>query len=168
VSLIDTSFFDPGSATLKPSAVKLLRGMAPSFLKQSNEIRVEGHTDNVPCHSRAFPSNWELSATRAAAVVRFFSQQGIAKSRLSAVGYADTKAITTNGTPDGRKRNRRVEIVLVRMPDAQKVKGSIGGASDTAPKPAAADAAGAVTAPPQRKGFSNPFEKGGFKNPFGQ
>jgi chemotaxis protein MotB len=162
VSLIDTSFFDPGSATLKPNAVKLLRGMAAAFLKQTNEVRVEGHTDNVPIHTAQFASNWELSASRAAAVVRLLNAQGVVSSRLSAVGYAETKPLQSNGTPEGRKRNRRVEIVLVRAPEATHKDGKLADSKpDATPAPAKQP-----DQPFKSNGMANPFEKGGFKNPF--
>lgn len=171
VSLIDTSFFDPGKAVLKPSAVKLLKGMAPSFLKQTNEVRVEGHTDNVPMHSAQFASNWELSAARAAAVVRFLNGQGVVSARLSAVGFADTKPLQSNGTPEGRKRNRRVEIVLVRNPEPKHVSGSLPEGGDA--KPAGKNAPKPIEAGTTGNPFSggatkNPFGGAGFKNPFGK
>jgi chemotaxis protein MotB len=161
VSLIDTSFFDPGSANLKPAAMRVLQGMAASFKKTDNEIRIEGHTDNIPIRSSKFPSNWELSSARASAVVRFLDEKGgLPSSRFSAVGYADIKPLASNGSPEGRKRNRRVEIVLVRMPDPKAVKGGVAPAD--APKPAPVEAQQPV-APTQP---ANPFERNAFPNPF--
>ncbi|MCS6858314.1 MAG: OmpA family protein, partial [Sandaracinaceae bacterium] len=70
-------------------------------------------TDDAPIHSRHFPSNWELSAARAVAVVRFLIENGISPGRLSAVGHADTQPADTNETPEGRAHNRRIEIVFL-------------------------------------------------------
>jgi chemotaxis protein MotB len=83
-------------------------------------IRVEGHTDNVPIHSRLqaqYPSNWELSAARATNVVRFLQDQaGIAPERLQAIGMAEYRPVASNKTPAGRGQNRRIEITLVPEP----------------------------------------------------
>jgi chemotaxis protein MotB len=109
--------FPSGSANLSPVALSALRPIA-RVLAQSGDfpIQVEGHTDNVPLRpGAAFPSNWELSAARAAAVVRFFVQEGVDPSRLAAVGYADQRPIADNLTPQGRARNRRVTIRLETM-----------------------------------------------------
>nr|MCU0254512.1 OmpA family protein [Acidobacteriota bacterium] len=73
---------------------------------------VEGHSDNLPIRSATFPSNWELSAARAGAVVRFLVAHGLAPVRLEAVGHADTRPLGDNATDEGRQRNRRVEILL--------------------------------------------------------
>ena len=75
---------------------------------------VEGHTDNVPINTARFPSNWELSTARAVSVVRYLSEVvGVEPDRFSAVGYGDTKPKGSNDTPKNRKKNRRVEIILV-------------------------------------------------------
>lgn len=152
VSLIDTSFFDSGTATVKPAAVPVLMKMAQTFKSMDNDIRIEGHTDSVPIKTARFPTNWELSSSRATAVVRFLSERaGIPKHRLHAVGYADTKPVGSNGTWEGRKRNRRVEIVLMRAEDASPVgagiPASVPAAAPPPPKPAA----------PRGGGFFNPF-----------
>jgi chemotaxis protein MotB len=75
-------------------------------------LSVEGHTDNVPIHNPRFPSNWELSTARATAVTRALMTQGIAATRLRAIGYADTRPRDDNDTGVGRDRNRRVSLVL--------------------------------------------------------
>jgi chemotaxis protein MotB len=81
-------------------------------------IDVEGHTDDVPIRTARFPSNWELSASRASSVVRYFIEQGIKPSRLKAAGYADTKPKLPNkdifdeGIPENREKNRRVSLRL--------------------------------------------------------
>ena len=82
--------------------------------KTSNHVRVEGHTDNVPINTKRFPSNWELSTSRAVNVIKYFIRQRKVKpQRLSAVGYGESKPVFSNDTPENRARNRRVEIVIV-------------------------------------------------------
>jgi chemotaxis protein MotB len=113
--LTDKLLFDSGSATVEPGGAGLL-GKVGSLLRAENqhEIRVRGYTDTVPIHTAAFPSNWELSAGRAASVVRAFSAAGVAPERLEAVGRASLDPLTTNATAAGRARNRRVEVLLPR------------------------------------------------------
>ncbi len=104
--------FPPGSAELSPDAIPFLQHVARIIEESYADVVVEGHTDNAPMHSPIFPSNWELSAARAAAVVRFFESRGIPGFRLQAVGYGDTRPISENFTEEGRRKNRRVEIVI--------------------------------------------------------
>ncbi|HHW18203.1 MAG TPA: OmpA family protein, partial [Firmicutes bacterium] len=80
-----------------------------------NPIRVEGHTDNWPISTDKFPSNWELSTARATNVVRFLIEEaGIQPERLQAAGYGEYHPIDSNDTPEGRQRNRRVDVILMR------------------------------------------------------
>jgi len=113
--LTDKVLYDSGTATLNPAATPLLDRIA-TLLKSdfTHPIVVEGHTDDQPIASAAFPTNWELSAARATAVVRFFIRDHVGAGRLAASGYGAEHPITTNATADGRSRNRRVEIVLTR------------------------------------------------------
>jgi chemotaxis protein MotB len=114
--MTDKLLFDSGQATLKPAGVPLLGEVANLLnLDQTHPIVVEGHTDNVPIATSQFPSNWELSTARATTVVRYLAGHGVAESRLGAAGYADLHPIATNATPQGRQRNRRVEILLQRL-----------------------------------------------------
>jgi chemotaxis protein MotB len=114
--LTDNLLYESGSATLQPGADKLLDEVAQLLnLDSSHPITVEGHTDNQPISNAQFPSNWELSTTRATNVVRFLISQGVNRYRLGAVGYADLHPIASNATAAGRARNRRVEIVLMRL-----------------------------------------------------
>ena len=77
-------------------------------------VRILGHTDNVPIRTAQFPSNWELSAVRAVMVVRIFSElYAVPIAHLSATGFADSKPVATNDTPEGRTKNRRVEIIVL-------------------------------------------------------
>ncbi|HSH97613.1 MAG: flagellar motor protein MotD [Methylophilaceae bacterium] len=113
IDIHDTLLFTPGSAELSPAAKQPLTEIA-NFLKEStNQIQVEGHTDNVPIHTDQFFSNWELSAMRATALVRLFTESNIAESRLSAAGYGSAQPIADNATPEGRAKNRRVSIMIL-------------------------------------------------------
>jgi chemotaxis protein MotB len=117
VIFVDKILFDSGSAEINKRGMELLQIMA-NPLKENKEqnIVVEGHTDNVPLRERLkkrFPSNWELSTARAAAVVRFFQEQaGIEPERLSATGYSYYRPVAPNSTEEGRHQNRRIEIIL--------------------------------------------------------
>jgi chemotaxis protein MotB len=114
--LTDKLLFDSGSAAVKPGGRGLLEKVG-SLLRAENqhEIRVRGFTDTVPIHTAAFPSNWELSAGRAASVVRTFAHAGVAPERMEAAGRAALDPLTTNATALGRARNRRVEVLLPRV-----------------------------------------------------
>ncbi|MHB0777217.1 OmpA/MotB family protein [Halomonas sp. WWR20] len=108
----DHLLFDSGQATLTDSGRKVLRGVIPLLERFPGLISVEGHSDSVPIHTPRFPSNWELSGARASAVLRYVHDQGIPVKRLRAIGYADTRPLADDGTPEGRAANRRVEMVL--------------------------------------------------------
>jgi len=117
VNMVDSILFDSGKAEVKKGGLKIL-GKVISVLKdvKDRSIRIEGHTDNVPI-SRAlaqrYPTNWELSAARAINVARYLQDQGIDPANLSAVAYGEWEPVATNDTPEGRAKNRRIEIVLV-------------------------------------------------------
>lgn len=115
VRFLDNVFFDSGKADLKPEAKEIITKVAEILKKNNYSIRIEGHTDNVPMHSFRFPSNWELSTTRAVNVVRFLIEvNGLEAKRLSASGYADQHPVDSNDTPEGRQKNRRVDMVILR------------------------------------------------------
>jgi chemotaxis protein MotB len=114
--LTDKVVFDPGKADLKPGAVELLSGVGHAInIDKTHPIMVEGHTDSVPIAGSQFPTNWELSTARASVVVRFLIRVGIDRYRLGAAGYAYLYPVASNATEDGRSKNRRVEIVLLRQ-----------------------------------------------------
>ncbi len=102
--------FASGSATLQPAALDLLRKLAPSLAELPGSITVEGHSDDLAISTIRFPSNWELSAARAAAVVRALAAMGLPPARLGALGLADSRPVTAD--PARRAENRRVEIVV--------------------------------------------------------
>jgi len=117
VIFVDKILFDSGSVEINPGGRELLMIMAGSLKETKDQnIVVEGHTDNVRLGAalrKRFPSNWELSTARAAAVARFFQQEGgILPQRLSARGYSFYRPVTTNKTAEGRRQNRRIEIIL--------------------------------------------------------
>jgi chemotaxis protein MotB len=114
--LTDQLLFAPGDAVLAPQSTPLLDHVA-QLLKLNglaNPVRVEGNTDDTPISTPQFRSNWELSAARASAVLTFLLSRGVEPRRLSLAGYGDQRPIATNATADGRSRNRRVDIVVLR------------------------------------------------------
>lgn len=119
----DNALFDSGKADLKDSSVITLTFLAEILNTEefnSKNVRVEGHTDNRPINTAKFPSNWELSTTRASNVVRFFIEKGkMTPSRFSASGYSEYYPIASNDLAEGRAMNRRVDIVVLR--DVDKV-----------------------------------------------
>jgi chemotaxis protein MotB len=114
IRALERILFDSGRAEIKPEGRTVLTKVAAQLKKdRRHQIRVEGHTDNIPISTLQFPSNWELSCARAARVLRFLVEQGLPPERLSAVGLGAYRPIEDNGTREGRARNRRIEIVLV-------------------------------------------------------
>ncbi len=113
--LSDGTLFDLGSAELKPPAREVLDRVAHLLRQIPNPVLIEGHTDNLPIRTAQYPSNWELSAARAARVLRYLVQKGgISPHRLTAVGYADTRPLVPNTTPANRAQNRRVDIAILK------------------------------------------------------
>ncbi len=111
------TIFRPGTAELTEKGKRYLDYIVEDLKRKSfMEIRVESYTDSTPVKTNRdkFPTNWELAAHRATAVVRYFIEKGIPKDKLSAVSYGDTRPIASNSTPEGRKQNRRIEIVIIR------------------------------------------------------
>jgi chemotaxis protein MotB len=120
ISLGEGGFFDSGSDQIKPEGRSLLDTMATSLVSLGNQIRVEGHTDNVPIRNSKFPSNWELSTARATAIVSYLiAKFGFSPELLSAAGYSEFRPVAPNDSEDGRSRNRRVDIVILNPSAAQ-------------------------------------------------
>ena len=112
--------FSSGSALLNTSFVSVIDKIAGALAQIEGRIAVEGHTDNVPINTFAYPSNWDLSSARSVAVVRrMLDVAPLPPSRLTASGFADTRPQAINTTVDGRARNRRVEIVVKQPLDEQ-------------------------------------------------
>jgi chemotaxis protein MotB len=104
--------FAPGDANLNLEAQRALFAVAQVLAPSEFPIVVEGHTDTTPIATTVFPSNWELSGSRASSVVKLFMSAGVDGRRLSAIGYADQRPVADNATPDGRQANRRVAITI--------------------------------------------------------
>ncbi len=111
-TLQDQILFDLGKANLKPQIFPILLEIAKIAKKVNGTLRIEGHTDDLPIRTREFPSNWELSSMRAINVLHYFENLGIPRTRLASAGYADTRPLVPNTSPENRARNRRVEIFL--------------------------------------------------------
>ncbi len=110
--------FAPGEARLTSESGAALSAIAQVLSRDTHAIQIEGHTDNLPIDNASFPSNWELSSVRASSVVRLFAENGVAANRLTAVGHGQNKPVGSNDTPQGRVRNRRVEVlILATLPE---------------------------------------------------
>lgn len=115
VNLADSLLFQSGSAGLSPKAKEILDRLADIIFATKKQIRVEGHTDNVPIHTARYESNWQLSTDRATNVIIYWISKSPAQAvNLSAAGYGEFKPIASNDTPDGRTLNRRVDLVILR------------------------------------------------------
>ncbi|MCB2185958.1 MAG: OmpA family protein [Deltaproteobacteria bacterium] len=108
--------FDAAQADVRQRAERLLKGVAEVMRRYQFYLTLEGHTDSVPIKTSQFPSNWELSASRAAAVLRTLVSLGVPADRMAAVGYADNYPIASNSSDGGRGKNRRVEFVFTKDP----------------------------------------------------
>ena len=114
VSLASSTFFDPGDALIRQEALPALSKIAKALKKSNRNLIIEGHTDNQGIHTAKFPSNWELSATRACTIVRYFeTQHAYPASKLAPIGYADQRPRFPNDTPEHRAKNRRIDILIV-------------------------------------------------------
>lgn len=139
--LVDQLEYEPGEAHIKPAGIKILHQIS-EYLKQlgDQQILVEGHTDNMaigPTLSKRYRSNKELSEARAKLIVRYFQEAGIDPASLAVVGYAETRPVATNATEEGRRKNRRIELVLTPKagdPTAEQPKTDAAKA-ETAPEP---------------------------------
>jgi chemotaxis protein MotB len=101
---------------VRPEALRFLEGLGTAIIELNRHTRIEGHTDNVPIRTAQFPSNWELSSTRAVMVVRVLSElYGVPADHLAAVGHAETRPVTANADADQRAKNRRVEVVILEQ-----------------------------------------------------
>ncbi|WP_339668394.1 flagellar motor protein MotD [Dasania marina] len=136
VEMKSSLLFEVGDARLTVPSMELLAQLAGLFKDASNPIRVEGFTDNVPISNEFFESNWELSAARAAAVVRLFAEEGIDPVRMAAVGYGEYQPIADNDSPAGREKNRRVVLMISKTAQLRPVLPELAGDSDfKAPQP---------------------------------
>lgn len=114
VEMNDAILFEPGSASLKPEGIDLLKELEDLINDFDNELVIEGYTDDVPMSSPRFPTNWELSTARAVSVVRHLVEvENVDPSRLSAVGYGEHRPIVPNDSVENRASNRRVNILII-------------------------------------------------------
>ncbi len=118
LSLREIGFFGSGSAHIRPEAQPAIDRIAAVLNERPCRLRIEGHTDNVPIHNGHFASNWELSTARATEVVRsFVTQHGFPPANLAAAGYAEFHPAAGNETEDGRRINRRVDVIVLPVND---------------------------------------------------
>lgn len=113
--------FSSADSELEEEAYPALKSLAQVLKKLPNSIDVEGHTDNLPINNELFPSNWELSAARAASVVHLFTNYGVDPKRLSSIGYAEFRPIANNNTAAGRVKNRRVKVVILADKNSRRI-----------------------------------------------
>ncbi len=115
VNLADSVLFQSGSAELSSKSKEILDRLGDILFATKKQIRVEGHTDNVPIHTSRYQSNWQLSTDRATNVVMYWiSKYSEQAPNLSAAGYGEYRPIASNDTPEGRSMNRRVDMVIMR------------------------------------------------------
>ncbi|MBI5055046.1 MAG: OmpA family protein [Nitrospirae bacterium] len=119
LTMVEKILFDSGKADIKTNGKKVLDRVA-EILKgiTDKQIRIEGHTDNVPIGSvlaEKFPTNWELSTTRATTVARYLQDKGVSPAFLNAAGYSEYRPVESNETDEGKSKNRRIEIVLIPL-----------------------------------------------------
>lgn len=113
IEINNSVLFTSGSSDLAPDAAPVLQAVASILKTLPNRINVEGFTDNLPIKNLIYPSNWELSASRAATVVRLFASYGVDPSHLASIGYGEFKPVSDNTTPEGRARNRRIAVIVL-------------------------------------------------------
>jgi chemotaxis protein MotB len=114
IGLNSAVFFPSGGDSIDTSVFSTLDKVASVLNQLPNPLRLEGHTDSLPISTARFRSNWELSAARGIAMLRALTESyGVMRSRMAVVGYADTQSLDSNETEEGRRKNRRVDIVIV-------------------------------------------------------
>jgi chemotaxis protein MotB len=119
--LPEVMLFPSGEATLVPEAVRFLKQIAPLLAQIDHTVEIEGHTDNRPIHTVRFPSNWDLSTARSNEVIRYLvEEEGLDPARFKSVGYGEYHPIASNKTEEGRRKNRRVVMVIVNDELQQK------------------------------------------------
>ncbi len=114
VRIQETLLFQSGSADITTRAKDILERVSTVLAAAPNQIKVEGHTDNLPIRTPQYPSNWELSVIRSTNVVQILQRDGISPDRLSATGYGEYRPISSNNTDAGRGQNRRIDLIILR------------------------------------------------------
>ena len=120
ISLRDEIVFQVGGVIPAEKAFEVIKKIANILKTKSNGVLIEGHTDNLRISSDLFPSNWELSAGRAATFLRLLSIEGIDESRMAAIGYGQYRPLVRNDTPQGRRKNRRIVLLISRSGDVRQ------------------------------------------------
>jgi len=114
VSLKEMGFFDSGSASIRPGSLDAIARLTEVLKLRPENLRIEGHTDNIPIHTSRFASNWELSTSRATGLIQLLiTKYGLSAGRLSAAGYGQFHPLASNDTPGGRAQNRRLDVVIM-------------------------------------------------------
>ena len=119
LNLGESVLFEPGQAILKPQASGIMRKISDLLKKNDSLIQIEGHTDNIPINTKSFPSNWELSAARAAVVARIMENDNVPASRMTVIGKGEHHPLAPNSSSSNRAKNRRVSILL--KVDSEKI-----------------------------------------------
>ncbi len=145
---INTSIlFSSGSAELERAALPVLGKVSQTLIDSKFNIQVEGFTDNIPISTEFYPSNWELSAARAASVVRTFTESGVSPKRMVALGFAEYRPVADNNTEAGRSKNRRVTVVILPPGQSTREAASQSRLFDSSPPPETAVPAPSVSPP---------------------
>lgn len=129
IELSSSLLFPSGDALPNDAAFEIIEKIAKILAPYENPIHVEGFTDNLPIQTAQFPTNWELSAARAASIVRMLAMDGVNQGRLAAVGYGEFQPVADNATAEGRARNRRVVLVVSRNLDVRRSVSGVGSAN---------------------------------------
>lgn len=155
VELPDDVLFDSGRAEVKPAGEATLERVAEVLASVPNrDFLVAGHTDNVPVRRGSIHrNNWSLSAARGVAVVGYLTEHGMPPERLTAAGFADTRPVASNSSPEGRAQNRRIEIIVMpnldELPDLSELEGDLESeAADDGGEAAAGEGDGSEGGPP--------------------
>ncbi len=150
--------FNSGDAVPNELAFDIVDKIAKILAPYENPVHVEGFTDNIPISTPLYPSNWELSASRAASIVRMLAMDGINPSRMASVGYGEFQPVADNATEEGRGRNRRVVLVVSRNLDVRRSVAGVGSGkaqADSALQRAGTQSAEAPIAAPPASGAAN-------------
>ncbi len=121
ITFLDEILFDSGKAKIKPEAFSALDNVASVVTTKASDLNVgvEGHTDNEPIRFSGWKTNWELSTARATSVLHYLIEKGVSPSKLSATGYGEFRPVASNDTVEGKRKNRRVEVVI--LPELKKM-----------------------------------------------
>ena len=131
ITFLDEILFDSGKEKIRSEAFPALDKVASVITSKAADLNVgiEGHTDNEPIKYSGWKTNWELSTARSTSVLHYLLEKGVLPEKLAAIGYGEYRPVDSNDTPEGRRKNRRVEIVI--LPELKKVPTGTKGASTT-------------------------------------